>query len=246
MRVIEQVGEEFVQSGFDVGDEVILLCKKELVHNGTCAQYCTVTHSMIARKPKNLNFDEAATVPLASLTAWQDLLVLGKLQPGKKALLCTGSGGVGSFAVQIAHYIGAVVGVIGRQSNFEYLRSLGADCVFDIESKNLETEIMTSMGKVDLVLDALSMAYRVAPLIKPGGKLLSIVGYPKLKGAFDFEVHATMVYPEHSELTEIGSLIEIGRIKCPPVETYPMDQVQNALEKLKSGNVKGKLALQIP
>jgi len=159
---------------FKVGDEVYARPRDHRV--GTFAEFIGVNEADVALKPKNLNMAEAASIPLVGLTAWQALVEVGKVKPGQKVFIQTGSGGVGTFAIQLAKHLGATVATTTSANNAKLVRSLGADVVIDYKTQDFEKVL----SGYDLVLNSQDSKALEKSLgvLKPGGQLISISGPP--------------------------------------------------------------------
>src|SRR6059058_2739648 len=159
---------------FKAGDEVYARTRDHRV--GTFAEFIAMNEADVALKPKNLSMEEAASIPLVGLTAWQVLIERAHLKKGQKVLIHAGSGGVGTFAIQLAKHIGATVATTTSTVNVDLVRSLGADVVIDYKKEDFENVlsgydvVLNSLGK-----DTLEKSLKV---LKPGGKLISISGPP--------------------------------------------------------------------
>ena len=143
---------------------------------GTFAEFIAVNEDDVALKPKNLTMEEAASIPLVGLTAWQALVEKANLKKGQKVFIQAGSGGVGTFAIQLAKHLGATVATTTSTANVELVKSLGADVVIDYKTQDFEDVLRD----YDVVLNSqggktLEKSLRV---LKPGGKLISISGPP--------------------------------------------------------------------
>ncbi|OLP46015.1 NADP-dependent oxidoreductase, partial [Rhizobium oryziradicis] len=159
---------------FHIGDEVYARPRDHRI--GTFAQRLSVHENDVALKPKNLTWGEAASIPLVGLTAWQALVELAKLRKGQKVFIQAGSGGVGTFAIQLAKHFGAFVATTTSTKNIELVKSLGADVVIDYKTQDFETVL----SGYDLVLNSQDSKTLMKSLrvLKPGGRLISISGPP--------------------------------------------------------------------
>jgi NADPH:quinone reductase-like Zn-dependent oxidoreductase len=159
---------------FKPGDEVYARPAQERI--GTFAEFIAMNEADVAMKPENLTMEEAASIPLVGLTAWQVLVEKAKLQKGQKVLIHAGSGGVGTLAIQLAKHLGAAVATTTSAANADLVKSLGADIVIDYKKDDFETVlhdfdlVLNSLGK-----DTLEKSLRA---LKPGGKLISISAPP--------------------------------------------------------------------
>jgi alcohol dehydrogenase len=151
--------------GFKPGDEVYARADKDRI--GTFAEYIAIREESVAPKPRSLGMEEAASIPLVALTAWQSFVDRAALQPGQKVLIHAGSGGVGTIAIQLARHLGAFVATTTSTSNVEWVKTLGADLVIDYKTQ----DFAALLKDYDLVLDTvggktLEDSLRV---LKPGG-----------------------------------------------------------------------------
>ena len=212
---------------------------------GGWAEYVTVTEGEVAAKPASLSFTKAAAVPMGALTAWQALVDTAQLRAGQTILIHGGSGGVGSFAVQIAKARGARVIATASTANQDLLRQLGADVPIDYTKTRFE-EIAKG---VDAVLDpvgkeTLARSYDV---VKKGGIVMSLVARPDpvelekrgIRGA------AISVHPDAEDLAEIARLIDAGKIKPIVTEVLPLSQAVAAQRQAATHHTRGKIVLRI-
>ena len=226
-----------------VGDEVFARPNQE--DAGSIAEFARVHENELAIKPKNMSHIDAASVPLAGLTAWQALITKGELKKGDKVLIHAGSGGVGTFAIQIAKYFGAMVTTTTSSKNTNLVKSLGADLVIDYTTQSFEDEL----SDYDLVIDAiggdtLTKSFKV---LKKGGRLISIKGQDTENLAKDYGVNFEWFFmsPDGNMLTELATLISQGIVKTVIDSTYPMKQAPKAFEVLAKGRAKGKIVITI-
>ncbi len=159
-----------------VGDEVYARPRDHRV--GTFAEFIAIDEADAALKPSNLSMSQAASIPLVGLTAWQALVEVGKIKPGQKVFIQAGSGGVGTFAIQLAKHLGATVATTTSAKNAELARSLGADVVIDYKTQDFEK----ILSGYDLVLNSQDpkTLEKSLGVLKPGGRLISISGRPIL------------------------------------------------------------------
>src|SRR5881409_4012048 len=180
---------------------------------GGWADYVTVKEWEVAAKPKSLNLVEAAAVPMGALTAWQSLVDIAKLQPGQTILIHGGSGGVGSFAIQIAKARGARVIATASTANQDLLKQLGADVAVDYTKTKFEDVVKD----VDVVFDTVGRdtLARTYPLVKKGVFITTIVArpYPTQLEKYGIRGSSVWSHPDGNELAEITKLIEAGKIK---------------------------------
>lgn len=252
---------------FKVGDEVYARPRDHRV--GTFAEFIAMNEADVAPKPKNISMEEAASIPLVGLTAWQALVEVGKLKPGQKVFIQAGSGGVGTFAIQLAKHLGAIVATTTSAKNVELVKSLGADLVIDYKTQDFEKVL----SGYDLVLQSqdaktLEKSLRV---LKPGGLLISISGPPdpefakeqgmnfflKLvmrllsravrKKARSLGVHFSFLFmrAQGQQLSEITSLIESGAIRPVVDKVFPFEKTGDALAYVEAGRAKGKVVIAV-
>jgi NADPH:quinone reductase-like Zn-dependent oxidoreductase len=212
---------------------------------GGWAGYVTVKAWEVAAKPKSLNFVEAAAVPMGALTAWQALVDVAKLQPGQTVLVHGGSGGVGSFAIQIAKARGARVIATASTANQDALKQLGADVAIDYT----KTKFEDVAKDVDAVLDpvgkeTLARSYDV---VKKGGIVMSLAARPDpvelkkrgIRGA------GISVHPDAGDLVEIAQLIDAGKIKPSVTQILPLSEAIAAQQQAATHHTRGKVVLRI-
>jgi NADPH:quinone reductase-like Zn-dependent oxidoreductase len=216
------------------------------IDRGSYAEYVLVKPTEAAAKPARLSHIEAAAVPLAALTAWQGLFDHGHLEAGQTVLIHGGSGGVGHFAIQFAKVGGATVWTTVSAQNLDFVSELGADRAIDYQSQHFE-EIVRD---VDLVLDLVGgeTQERSWSVLKPGGILVSALGEPQREKAMQHGVRAVAGYraqPNPEQLTEIGRLIDEGKVRPVVSATYPLTDVRRAHEHLEQGHVRGKIVLVV-
>ncbi|MCL1552584.1 NADP-dependent oxidoreductase [Xanthomonas nasturtii] len=236
---------------------------------GSLAEFAVVPESAAALKPANLDFVQAASIPMVGLTSWQALTERAGLQRGQKVFIPAGSGGIGTFAIQLAKQIGAHVGTTTSTGNVQLVRALGADDVVDYKTQEFENVLRG----YDVVLgttkgDALEKSVGI---LRAGGKIVSLVG--PLDAAFARARHLngllTLVFglmsrkikrlakkrdvsyaflfvrPDGAQLAKLGELLEAGRIR-PVIDTvFPFEQAAQALEYLAKGRAKGKVVVKM-
>jgi NADPH:quinone reductase-like Zn-dependent oxidoreductase len=238
--VVEKAGA--AAPGFSAGDEVMALIG--LV--GAYAEYVCIKPGIAAPKPKAMTHVEAASVPLAALTAWQALTEKAGLKAGQKILIHAAAGGVGQFAVQFARVLGAdAVGTCSPANN-DFIRGLGASAALDYHS-----DIYTAnAGKFDVVLDTMGgeVALRSLELLKPGGILVGVAP-PSDKtiaaaSAAGKRTAGLQVRPEGAQLTEISRLIDAGKVRTTIAQVFPLAQAGKAHDLIKTGHTRGKIVLQ--
>lgn len=237
--VVETVGDEV--TGFAVGDAVYAMA--HLRRGGTYAEYVILKADEAAHKPTSLDFVEAAGVPLVALTAWQAFFDTANLRAGQTVLIQGGSGGVGSYAIQIASALGARVIAVASGPNQHYMRRLGADVTVDYTRERFEDVARD----VDVVLETVgrSTQRRSFAVLRPGGHLVSIVGLPSAETAAQYEVSATgiLVKPDGRQLADIARMFDNGRLVAAETEALPLIEARTAHERIETGHTRGKIVL---
>lgn len=256
--VVVEVGDKV--SGFKIGDLVYSRVPQEQM--GALAELISVSSSAVSKKPGNISFEEAASLPLAALTALQSL-EYAKINKESKVLIHAGSGGVGSFAIQYAKAKGAYVYTTTSTGNVGWVKELGADRVIDYK-----TEDYKSIAKdVDIVFDTLGQNYSTEAfnVIKEGGIVVSVVGpldeataqafglkdyklpeaLSKSSKAKNAEYKFIFMHPNGAHLNEIKELIEDGKIRPIIDKVYPFNESIKAFKHLETGRAKGKIVIKI-
>jgi NADPH:quinone reductase-like Zn-dependent oxidoreductase len=214
---------------------------------GTYAEMVAVPADTVCRAPASIPLATAAAVPVAAQTAWGALFLAGQgnLQPGQTVLIHGAAGGVGSFAVQLAHWRGARVVATASEKNHDYLRSLGADETVDYHATRFEDVV----HDVDVVFDCVGgdLAARSVPIIRRGGRLVSIASPPDTEVAATHEVQSTFFPgdPGRATLQKITDLIDDGTLRVVIAEEYPLARAAEALAKNRQGHTRGKILLTI-
>jgi NADPH:quinone reductase-like Zn-dependent oxidoreductase len=237
---------------FQVGDEVFGISR------GSFAEYAAAREDKLAHKPAGLSFEQAAVVPVSALTAIQGLRDAGRIKAGQRVLIIGASGGVGTYAVQLAKAFGAeVTGVCGT-AKVDLVRSIGADHVVDYTQEDFSD----SVTRYDLILDigGNSRLSRLRRALAPTGTLAIVGGEEggRLIGGFDRQIRAvllslfvgqrlTMVASKehYADLEPLSQLIEAGKLTPIIGQTYPLAEVPNAMRHLESGHARGKTAITI-
>ena len=252
---------------FKVGDEIYSRPRDHRI--GTFAEFIAINEIDIALKPKNLTMEEAASIPLVALTAWQALVERAKVKPGQKVFIQAGSGGVGTIAIQLAKHLGATVATTTSAANAAMVKSLGADVVIDYKTQDFEK----LLSGYDLVLnsqDSKTLAKSLTAL-KSGGQIISISGPPDpafakaaglnafLKLVFTVLSRSVRKKAEKlgarysflfmrangQQLAEITKLIEAGIIKPVVDKVFPFEKTGEALAYVEAGRAKGKVVITI-
>jgi len=230
---------------FNIGDRVF--ARPETSANGTYAEYIATEESLLAKIPDNISFEEAASIPLATLTAWQILVDLGNLKQGEKVLIHAGAGGVGSMAIQIAKNLGAFVATTGSGKNEDFLKGLGADLVINYEKQDFEKELKD----YDLVVDTMGgdIQNKSYLILKKGGKLVTIVNQPDEKIAKEYGVKAMfhMLVPNGEQLRKIAKLMEEKKLKPIVGKVFEFSEkgLQDAHALSETHHAKGKIVIKI-
>ena len=223
--------------------------------SGTFADYVCDTEEHFVPMPANLSFEGAAAVPEAALTALQGLRDSGRVRAGQSVLVIGASGGVGTFAVQIARALGATVTGVCSTRNLELVRSIGAESVIDYTAG----DITTGADRYDVILQVAGTEspMRLRRLLAPGGTLVLSSGMGRLNGV-DRIVTALIASPfvrqrlttfvtkeNHADLVTLRDLIKAGAVVPVIDRTYPLRQAQDAFRHLESGHTQGKIVLTI-
>jgi NADPH:quinone reductase-like Zn-dependent oxidoreductase len=263
--VVVQVGSGVTR--FKAGDAVFASVFD--LSRGTLADFVAVPERVAAFKPASLDFVQAASIPMVGLTSWQALKERAGLKRGQKIFIPAGSGGIGSFAIQLAKYLGAKVGTTTSTGNAELVKSLGADEVVDYKRQEFETVLRG----YDMVLGAIrgDVLEKSLKILNRGGSIVSLVG--PLDAAFararrmnplfrlvfslmsrkivrlakkrDVRYSFLFVRPDGGQLAEIGKLIDAGSIRPVIDKVFAFDQAKEALAYLEAGRAKGKVVVQL-
>ncbi|RDW16584.1 NADPH:quinone reductase [Oceanobacillus arenosus] len=263
--VVTKVGTKV--TGFRVGNEVYGRPRESKV--GTFAEYISIHEDDIALKPKNISFEEAASIPLVGLTSYQALHEILQLQKGQKILIHAGAGGVGTFAIQLAKLMGATVGTTASEDGRELVQSLGADEIINYKTDKFED----ILGNYDAIFDTLggTALEKSFDVLKNGGKIVSISGLPNARFAKErglgflktmllsvvskklttLEKKQNVQYrylfmkPSGEQLRIIADFIESGKIEPVIDRVFSFEDAQKAIEYSESGRAKGKIILKI-
>ncbi|MEG4227350.1 NAD(P)-dependent alcohol dehydrogenase [Microcoleus sp. N9_B2] len=244
--VVVEVGREVTK--FQPGDEVYTFLNP--LNGGACAEYAAVPESDAAIKPKNITHAEAAAVPIAGLTALQALRDLGEIQAGNKVLINGASGGVGTFAVQVAKAMNAEVTGVCSAKNIEFIKSLGADCVLDYA----EIDFTQQTDKYDIILDAVGTRTfaECEKVLQPEGVYISTLPSldnlaPMLTSWFMSGKKAKFILANAntSDLEALRELIESDKVEPIVDRTYSLQEVAAAHTYSETGRAVGKIAIVI-
>ncbi len=263
--VVVKVGSKVRQ--FKLGDEVY--ARPDDFRIGAFAEFIAIKEDSLAMKPASLSMEEAASIPLVGLTAWQALVEKANLKPGQKVFIQAGSGGVGTFAIQLAKHLGAFVATTTSTANIDLVKSLGADIVIDYRKDDFE-KILHDYDVVLNSQDAKALE-KSLQILKPGGKLISISGPPDAAFAeeigapwfvklimrmLSFSVrrksrrrnisYAFLFMRAHGrQLREITSLIDAGVIRPVIDKVFPFEASNEAMAYVESGRAKGKVVIKV-
>jgi NADPH:quinone reductase-like Zn-dependent oxidoreductase len=252
---------------FKPGDEVYARPGKDRI--GAFAEFISIREDDLALKPERLTMEEAASIPLVGLTAWQALIERGNLKKGQKVLIHAGSGGVGTFAIQLAKHVGATVATTTSAANADLVKRLGADVVIDYRKDDFEKllydydVVLNSLGS-----ETLKKSLRV---LKPGGKLISISGPPDPDFAREIgspwilkPVMRVLSYrirraakrrhvsysflfmrANGDQLREITALIDSQVVHPVMDRVFPFESTREAMAYLEKGRAKGKVVVKV-
>ena len=252
---------------FKPGDEVYARPTQDRI--GTFAEFIAMNEADVAMKPNNLTMEEAASIPLVALTAWQVLVERAKLQKGQKVLIHAGSGGVGTTAIQLAKYLGAYVATTTSTANIDLVKGLGADVVVDYKKDDFEKVLQG----YDVVLNSLGreVLEKSLAVLKPGGKLISISGPPdpdfarkngsgwllqQVMGLLSFGIRRKskrrkvsysflFMTANGGQLGKITSLIEAGDIRPVVDRVFPFERTNEAMSYVGTGRARGKVVVGV-
>jgi len=226
-------------AGIEVGDEVYGLTDQW--RDGTAAEYVAVEARNLAPKPMTVDHVHAAAVPRAGLTAWQALFDHGKLAAGQTVVIHGAGGAVGSTAVQLARWAGARVIGTGRGHSRALVTELGADAFVDLDAERLED----AASAVDVVFDAAGgqVLAQSAPVVKPGGVLVSVAAFPPF-GRADAREIFFIQESSRAQLTELARLVDEGHLRPQVGAVYPLAQAADAYGAKAAGGVPGRIVLQ--
>jgi NADPH:quinone reductase-like Zn-dependent oxidoreductase len=254
--------------GFAPGDSVYARPADHRI--GTFAERIAVAEEDVALKPRSVTVEEAGSLPLVALTAWQALVEKGRVRAGQKVLVHAGAGGVGSIAIQLAKHLGATVATTASAGNADFVRELGADTVIDYRTQDFQQ----LLSGYDLVLDSLGgeNLEKSLRVLRPGGKAISIAGPPDAATARQLGANAVVrlavtamsagirrqakklgvayeflfMRASGAQLGEIAKLIDGGAIRPILGTTAPFDELPEALAALERGGIRGKAVITNP
>lgn len=249
---------------FKAGDDVYARPRDGRI--GTFAEFIAVD---VALKPENLSMGEAASIPLVGLTAWQTLIDRANLKRGQKVFIQAGSGGVGTFAIQLAKHLGATVATTASAASADLLKSLGADVVVDYRKDDFE-KVLSGYDVVLNSQDAKTLEKSLS-VLKAGGKLISISGPPDPEFAREKGLNLVLrlvlrvlsrgirakakrrgvqfsflfMWAQGDQLSKITSLIEAGAIRPVVDRVFPFEATNDALAYVETGRAKGKVVIKL-
>ncbi|MNX92751.1 Quinone oxidoreductase 1 [compost metagenome] len=263
--VITKIGKNVKK--FKVGDEVYARPSDHRI--GTFAEFISIDERDVALKPKNISMEEAASIPLVALTAWQVLVERAQIKKGQKVFIQAGSGGVGTIAIQLAKHLGATVATTASAKSFDLLNELGADLIIDYKNSDFENRL----SNYDAVLNSQDQKTleKSLKILKSGGKLISISGPPtpdfakEIKAPWFVKIILSLISlgirkkaknknvdysflfmkANGEQLSSITTLIESGIIKPVIDKIFPFDKTSEALIYVESGRAKGKIVIKI-
>ena len=244
--VVERVGASVTR--FTEGDEVYGYLFKPVIGGGAYAEYVSAPATIVAKKPESVGFAEAAALPTPGLTA-MDLLDAVHLGEGETVLIVGATGGVGSYAVQLAARRGAHVIATARSSNKAFVRELGAVETIDHTKEDLvESVLVTHPDVIEAVIDVVSdreALGRIARLVKRGGSVATSVYAADVESLARRGIEARNVgaRPDARRLAELARLVDAGELSVRPERAFPLEGAPEALEASRTGHVRGKLVL---
>lgn len=240
-------GADFAGTVEEAGADVEKFKKDDAVYGkillGCYAEYVVVKENELGRKPDNIDFKNAAAIPMGALTSWQAVFDAADLKSGQKILIHAASGGVGSMAVQLAKTKGAYVIGTASSRNEDFVKSLGADEFIDYTSMNFEDTVKD----VDVVFNTIAgeTLERSFQVLRKGGFLVSIAGKPSVELAEKYEVETKFISSVNNpkQLEEITQLVEENKIKTYIDQVLPLSEARKAQKLSKEGHIRGKIIL---
>ena len=263
--VVARVGSRVRR--FRPGDEVYARPADGRI--GAFAEFISIKEDDVANKPKRLTMEEAASIPLVGLTAWQALIERANLKEGQRVLIHAGSGGVGTFAIQLAKHVGATVATTTSTANVDLVRSLGADIAIDYKKEDF-ADVLRDYDVVLNSLDKVTLEKSVR-VLKPGGQLISISGPPDaafarslgaswvlrmIMGVLSYGITAKakrrqarysflFMRANGEQLTQITALIDDGIIRPVVDRVFPFASTKEAMAYVEAGRAKGKVVVSV-
>jgi alcohol dehydrogenase len=252
---------------FRLGDAIYSRLDNDRI--GAFAEYAVVRESAAAKKPASLDYTQAASLPLVGLTAWQALIDLARLEAGQKVLIHAGSGGVGTFAIQLAKHLGAEVATTASAKNHALVKSLGADVVIDYKTTRFEKVARDQ----DVILDTQGgdTLLRSFEAVRPGGIVVTIGGRPdgkfarawglalplvwilgflnrkvdRLAGEKNARFEYLFMHASGEQLEKISALVDRGAIRPVLDRTFPLEAAAEAISYVESGRAVGKVVIRV-
>jgi NADPH:quinone reductase-like Zn-dependent oxidoreductase len=250
-----------------VGDEVY--ARTDTMRIGSFADYIAIHQDSVSQKPHNLSMNEAASLPLVALTAWQILVEKAHVQKGQKVLIHGGAGGVGSIAIQLAEYLGTFVATTASAADSDTVKKYGADQVIDYRTEDFST----ILSDYDVVLDTRGgeTLQKSLTVLKPGGQVISVNGTPDADMADEMQLGALLklvftamsfrtnqkakklgvkysfffMKPSGAQLAKLTKLFESQKLRPVVDKVYPLESVKDALAYSESGKAKGKIVIRM-
>lgn len=239
--VVEAVGAQV--TGWQAGDAVF--SRPDLARNGTYAEYVAIRANECARKPRTVSHVEAASLPLAGITAWEAMIDMAQVKPGQRVLVQAGSGGVGSLAIQLVKAAGATVIATASSRNRALVESLGVDQFVDYTA----TRVADAVEPVDVVFDTIGGEVQDAawPILKPGGIQVSIISPPSEEKANAMGLRAGFVFigPNAPVLERLADMVDRGKLRPIVGAEFALEDIAAAHALSESGRAVGKIVLYV-
>ncbi|XYJ09082.1 NADP-dependent oxidoreductase [Telluria sp. B2] len=239
--VVEKVGAQVAQ--WQAGDAVF--SRPDLARNGTYAEFVAIRANECARKPRTISHVEAASLPLAGITAWEAMMDAAQVQPGQRVLVQAGSGGVGSLAIQLVKAAGATVIATASGRNRALVESLGVDQFVDYTT----TRVAEAVEPVDAVFDTIGGEVQEAAwsILKPGGIQVSIISPPSEEKANAMGLRAGFVFigPNAPVLERLAGMVDSGRLRPIVGAEFALEDIAAAHALSESGRAVGKIVLYV-
>lgn len=244
--------------GLEPGDRVVAYSQQGGGADGSYAEFALADATQVVKLPAGVDLATAAALPVPGVTAWEGLFVSGELTAGQRVLVHGGSGGVGSYAVQLARHAGAAVAATCSRPNADYVRGLGADRVIDYRAESvLDAVLDWAPDGVDIVLDAVGQGSlpSAVQMARTGGCVAPIATLDFSEPAHDADAAAergvrvvpTITNHDRSgdQLRSLVALLADGHLRAPEIDVVPIDLVHDALARVQSGHVRGKIVLDL-
>lgn len=232
---------------FRKGDAVYAYARKPIVKDGCYAEFVVLPEKNVAAKPRKMTFQQAASVPLAALTAWQSLFDAARLQKGQTVLIHAAAGGVGGFAVQLARWKGARVIATASRANHDYVKALGADEVIDYSAVDFVEAVRSFAPQgVDVAYDTVGedVQVRSTGVVRKGGVLVTILApRPEAQSAKGIRLQYVFVAPNAAQLKRLAALADAGILKTHLAAVLPLAHAAEAHRMIQTGHTRGKIVL---